>query len=67
MARIIEFHIPAGFRSKIRWVSQQERGTLVVFPLIDSKELAGLKRILRDHSTVTLLANDACVGALHHY
>ena len=57
MARIIEFHIPAGFNPKIRWVPQQERGALVVFPVIDSKELA-------DDS---LLMNDAGVGALHLY
>jgi hypothetical protein len=32
MARIIEFHIPADFRPKIKWVPQEERGRLVEFP-----------------------------------
>jgi hypothetical protein len=32
MARIIEFHIPADFKPKITWVSQEDRGRLVVFP-----------------------------------
>jgi hypothetical protein len=32
MARIIEFHIPANFEPKVKWVSQEERGRLVVLP-----------------------------------
>ena len=32
MARIIEFHIPADFKSQMKWVPQEERGRLVVFP-----------------------------------
>ncbi len=32
MARIIEFHIPADFKPQMKWVPQEERGRLVVFP-----------------------------------
>jgi hypothetical protein len=32
MARIIEFHIPADFKPKIKWVPQEEQGRLLVFP-----------------------------------
>jgi hypothetical protein len=32
MARIIEFHTPAGFKPKTAWVPLKERGTLIVFP-----------------------------------
>ena len=35
--------------------------------LTDSNDLAGLERILRDDSRVTLLVNNAGVGALRHY
>jgi hypothetical protein len=32
MARIIEFHIPANFKPKIKWMPPEERGRLVLFP-----------------------------------
>jgi hypothetical protein len=32
MARMTEFHIPADFKPKIKWVPEGERGRLVVFP-----------------------------------
>jgi hypothetical protein len=32
MARIIEFHIPAGFTPTTKYVPPQERGALIVFP-----------------------------------
>jgi hypothetical protein len=32
MARIIEFHIPADFKPKIKCVPQEEQGRLVIFP-----------------------------------
>jgi hypothetical protein len=32
MAQIIEFHLPADFKPKIKWVPPEERGRLVVFP-----------------------------------
>jgi hypothetical protein len=32
MERIIEFLIPADFKPTIKWVPQEERGRLVVFP-----------------------------------
>jgi hypothetical protein len=32
MARTIKFHIPADFTPKIKWVPQEKRGRLVVFP-----------------------------------
>jgi hypothetical protein len=31
MARIIEFHIPAAFKPKIKCVPQEEEGRLVIF------------------------------------
>jgi len=65
MARIIEFHIPAGFKPKTLG-PQQERGTLGAFPVVDSNELAELKPILCDDATVTVLANVVGVGAVHH-
>lgn len=33
MARIIEFHIPDGFTPKTKWVPEQERGRVLVFPV----------------------------------
>lgn len=32
MARIIEFHIPTGFKQTAMYVPPQERGALIVFP-----------------------------------
>ena len=40
---------------------------ILVANLIDSKELAGLKPILRDDSRAALLVNDAGTGSLHHF
>jgi hypothetical protein len=39
MARIIDFHKPDGFKPQIKWLSEQERGRLIVFP-DDLKESA---------------------------
>jgi hypothetical protein len=32
MARIIEFHVPEGFKPATKYVPAQERGTVIVFP-----------------------------------
>jgi hypothetical protein len=32
MARLIEFHIPADFEPRIKWMPQGEPGRLVAFP-----------------------------------
>jgi hypothetical protein len=32
MARLIEFHIPADFEPRIKWMPQKELGRLVAFP-----------------------------------
>jgi DNA-directed RNA polymerase specialized sigma24 family protein len=32
MARVIEFHIPSGFKPRVKWVPQEELGRLVAFP-----------------------------------
>lgn len=32
MARIIEFYIPSGFTPKEKWLPEEERGKVFVFP-----------------------------------
>jgi hypothetical protein len=32
MARIIEFHVPEGFKQATKYVPAQERGAVIVFP-----------------------------------
>ena len=31
MAHVIEFYIPAGFKPKVKWVPQQQRGKVIAF------------------------------------
>ena len=31
MAQVIEFYIPAGFKPKVKWVPQKQRGKVIVF------------------------------------
>jgi hypothetical protein len=31
MAHVIEFYIPARFKSKVKWVSQEQRGKVIAF------------------------------------
>jgi len=33
MARVIEFYVPAGFQRKSKWISPDERGKILEFPL----------------------------------
>ena len=37
MAKIIEFHIPAKFQKKVKWVPSEERGRLIEFPIVIKK------------------------------
>jgi hypothetical protein len=32
-ARVIEFYIPNNFRKSVKWVSPEQRGKLIEFPL----------------------------------
>jgi hypothetical protein len=32
MAKVIEFYIPARFKPKLKWVPEQQRGKVLVFP-----------------------------------
>ena len=32
MAQVIEFYIPNGFRKKVKWVPETQRGKLIEFP-----------------------------------
>jgi hypothetical protein len=46
MARIIEFHISAGFKPKTTWMPLEKRGALIIFP-------PNLKRSASDVSTLS--------------
>ena len=45
MARIIDFHLPDGFKPQIKWLPEQERGRLVGFP-------GDLKKSAQDESAL---------------
>ena len=32
MAQVIEFYIPARFKTRVRWVPQEQRGKVIAFP-----------------------------------
>jgi hypothetical protein len=32
MAQVIEFYIPARFKSRAKWVPQEQRGKVITFP-----------------------------------
>ena len=32
MAHVIEFYIPARFKPKVKWVTQEQRGKVIAFP-----------------------------------
>ena len=32
MAQLIEFYIPTGFKQKVKWVPQEQRGKIIAFP-----------------------------------
>lgn len=52
MARIIEFHIPAGVRPEIESVPPQERGPLIVFPSNLTRSASGASAFERFKATV---------------
>ena len=37
MAKEIEFYIPARFRKAVKWVTQQQRGQLLEFPIAQKR------------------------------
>jgi hypothetical protein len=32
MAQVIEFYIPASFKSKVKWIPPEQRGKVITFP-----------------------------------
>jgi hypothetical protein len=32
MAQVIEFYIPAGFKVKVKWIPEGQRGKIITFP-----------------------------------
>jgi hypothetical protein len=48
MARIIEFHVPEGFKPAAKYVPAQERGAVIVFPSILTKSAADALPIDRE-------------------
>jgi hypothetical protein len=40
MAKVIEYYIPAGFRTKTKWIPSEQRGKILQFPVPEKMMLA---------------------------
>jgi hypothetical protein len=45
MAHVIEFYIPARFKAKVKWVSQEQGGKVIAFPPDLKKSLRYLMQV----------------------